>query len=481
MSRSPRALWKTLSPEWQAMLCETQGLDASPSSKDLAHLFDASSLTLHLPDGEPPSRLDLSALRHFPALAWLDLAEGIDLHTLPLLPQLTALRVHAPFLPDDLGARVPSLEHLTLVPQARHAQALRRLYVRVVEALPGEGINLAVLAQMPALRELTLSDGPADQVPQLAAFGRLTHLDLRYTKFSDLAPLAALRRLRALDLSCTLVSDLTPLAGLTTVKSLSLFACEAVTDLAPLAGLSSLRSINLTGTAVHDLAPLSGLSSLKVLRLDDTKIDALDALQGLSSLTELGVPHTAVHDLRPLSSLSSLRSLDLRGTPVRDPSPLHALPRLREVDLDQSAVDWAEGESLEAALRARHPSTAAVMFQRKPLGEFQGPLDAKTHAALTEMLAAGVTQHVCGTFYVSEVCVVRPGDAHYAVLRTDFEAAQSLLTVWVDVGGAEVAVRLWSPRDVRVGTEEFRVGGAVRVVFGNEDYPTDARTAFRLG
>ncbi len=47
--------------------------------------------------------------------------------------------------------------------------------------------------------------------------------------------------------------------------------------------------------------------------------------------------------------------------------------------------------------------------------------------------------------------------------------------------GYEVPLQLWSPRDVRVGAEEFRVGGAARVVLGTEDYPTDARTAFRLG
>lgn len=481
MAPSHRALWKSLPTEWQSMLRSAHNLDGPPERRQLADIFSASSLDLYPPDGVALSaRFDLAPLQHFPALEWLDVAEGIDLDTLPPLPRLTTLRVHAPSLPDDLGARVPALQHLTLVPQARHARALRGLGATEAEVVTGEGINLAVLAQMPRLRALVMSDGPADQVPQLAAFGRLTHLDLRYTRFSNLAPLAALRRLRALDLSCTDVFDLAPLAGLTTVKLLSLFGCEAVTELAPLASLTALRALDLTDTGVRSLAPLSALTALKTLRLDGSKVDTLRALKGLSALTELGAPDTAVHDLRPLSSLAGLRQLDLRATPVRDLRPLHALPRLREVNLDQSEVGWAEGEALEAALCARHPA-ATVVFQRKPLGDFRGPLDAAAYAELEALLAASRIQRESGAFYVSEVCVARPGDWHYAVTRTAFDAAQSLLTLWLDVSGYEVPLRLWSPRDVRVGAEEFRVGGASRVVLGTEDYPTDARTAFRLG
>ncbi len=283
------------------MLRSAHNLDGPPDRQQLADIFSASSLDLYPPDGVELSAFrDLAPLRYFPALERLDLAEGRDLDTLPALPRLTDLRVHAPSLPDDLGARVPALTRITLVPQARHAQALRGLTATEAEVVTGEGINLAVLAQMPRLRALVMSDGPTDQVPQLAAFGRLTHLDLRYTKFSNLAPLSALRRLRALDLSCTDVFDLAPLAGLTTVKSLSLFGCEAVTDLAPLAALIALRTLDLTDTGVRSLTPLSALTALKTLRLDGSKVETLRALKGLDALTELGATNTAVHDLRPL-------------------------------------------------------------------------------------------------------------------------------------------------------------------------------------
>ncbi|MFO0625538.1 MAG: hypothetical protein U0325_07955 [Polyangiales bacterium] len=311
MARSHRATWSDLSPTWKRMLRDAEGLPREPGPRDLATLFATPTLSLQLPARS--RRLDLAPLRHFRALEALDLSEGIDLDTLPVLPKLTSLSVHAPSMPDDLGARVPALESMTLVPMARHARALRGIQATSVEVIAGDGMNLAVLAQMPRLRTLVMSDGPPEQVPQLAAFGHLTELDLRYTKLTDLTPLAALVGLHTLGLACTEVSDLGPLAGLTGLRSLSLFACKAVDDLAPLAGLHALRTLDLTSTAVRDLAPIAALAGLETLRLDDTKITTLDALRGLASLTELGAPSTAVRRLDPLASLTRL----VRSTSAR--------------------------------------------------------------------------------------------------------------------------------------------------------------------
>ena len=118
---------------------------------------------------------------------------------------------------------------------------------------------------------------------------------------------------------------------------------------------------------------------------------------------------------------------------------------------------------------------------REPIGDFRGPLDAAAYAALVAMLEASRIKRSSGAFYVSEACMARPSDWDYTVTRTDFDASQSLLTLWVNIYGSDVPVRLWSPRDVRVGADEFRVGGAARVVYDDEERPADARTAFRLG
>ncbi|MFO0625539.1 MAG: hypothetical protein U0325_07960 [Polyangiales bacterium] len=165
---------------------------------------------------------------------------------------------------------------------------------------------------------------------------------------------------------------------------------------------------------------------------------------------------------------------------MRDTRPLHALPRLREVNLDQAAVGWEEGEALEAALR-RGRRRVTVTVARKPLGDFRGPLDEASYAAVAGMLASEQILRGSGAFYVGESCIARPGDWFYAITRTEFDAAESLLTLWVNLYGDDVPVRLWAPRDVRVGAEEFRVGGASRVMFDDREMSADAPTAFRLG
>ena len=251
-----------------------------------------------------------------------------------------------------------------------------------------------------------------------------------------------------------------------------------MTDLTPLRGLRHLRALDLTGTAVTDLAPLARLPALRSLNLGGSRVTDPTPLAGLVKLTELVAYGTPIRDLAPLGALRALASLDLRETPVVDVRPLLGLRRLTYVNLDQTALPYADGEALEAALRRRH-ATVDLRRPRRPLVHFPGALDADAYRYLAKRFARDEILKG-GTLWIGEVCVARPGDWNYRISRMDFDPEARRWTLWLDVYGSDVELELWSPRDVRVGIDEFTVGGADRITYVGKRYPADRRTAFRL-
>ncbi|MCX5747393.1 MAG: hypothetical protein NT062_33430 [Proteobacteria bacterium] len=478
MKPSPRASWNALSPVWQGFLREVEAFaSAEPTDAELAQAFAATSFTVGDHQGQA---VDLNPLASFHALTELRVYGGSSLASLPRLPRLTSLSVEHAELPDDLGARVPRLAQLTLVPVAAHARALRGLRVAAVDVEHGRGIDLAVLAHLPALRRLRMDDGPARQVPALAALTTLEELDLRYTKVRDLAPLAKLRRLRVLDLSCTAVADLAPLAKLTQLETLSIFGCARVADLAPLRHLAHLTRLDVTSTQVADLTPLAGLARLRALDVSHTRVTDLAPLAGATRLTDLTAIGTPIRDLSPLATHAALTSVDVRESEVIDVRPLHDLRALVRVDVEQTRVPYAEAEALLAVLRKRHRA-AQVAAPRRPLAHFPGPLDATFYAVVAALFDADKILRGASAIYIAEACIARPGDWPYAIERMTFQPRTRTWTLWLDVYGAKDKLVLVAPRDVRVGPQEFTVGGADRITYRGKRCKVREATAFRMG
>jgi hypothetical protein len=350
-------------------------------------------------------------------------------------------------------------------------RGLRRLAAVTVNT--GRAIDLAALVHLPALRRLRVVDGPGRQVPALAALRRLEVLDLRGTKVSNAAPLAALRGLRELDLSYASVASLAPIAKLTKLEKLSLFCCARVVDLTPLRALARLRSLDLNSTRVHDLSPLAGLASLRSLDVSSTRVSDLSPLVALDSLTACTTP---IRDLAPLASHTKLTQLDLRGTDVIDVRPLHALRRLAHVNLAETSVSFTEVEALAAALPA-----ATIAGPQRPLAHFPGEFEASFYEVVKSLFDAGRILRSAGDMLICENRVGRPADWSYAIQRMTFEPEAKLWTLWLDVYGTESNLELWEPRDVRVGPNEFTIGGAREIRGGGgERCAVNARTAFRL-
>ena len=204
--------------------------------------------------------------------------------------------------------------------------------LREVTALSFLGRNITALRPddfqgLVNLWRLELNEAVMDLAP-LAGLINLGELSLVGNGVADLSPLANLAQLEYLSLDDNAIADLAPLAGLTRLLILSL-PRNQIEDLAPLAGLTDLLSLDLTGNAISDLSSLAGLGNLFVLFLGDNQIADVSSLAGLDNLFLLGLAGNAIEDISPLLALSQLRQLDLRGNPLSDAALDTQIPALQ--------------------------------------------------------------------------------------------------------------------------------------------------------
>jgi hypothetical protein len=167
----------------------------------------------------------------------------------------------------------------------------------------------------------------------------------------DLAALAGLTALRELTIDDTPITGvgLKHLAGLSRVRKLEVIAGRALTDAGfrELARLAQVRSLDLTFTAVSEkrLKLLAEMTALRELRICPERPEPGAAP---------GEPVT-VAGLKAVTRLTNLRVLVLTRVPVNDETviDLAALPELREVDLSETEITDAALKSL-ASCRKLH-------------------------------------------------------------------------------------------------------------------------------
>ena len=251
---------------------------------------------------------------------------GNRVHVVALPPTGNALNPNAPvqvLSPSEAGTRV-------LVPDP----ALRAGVAMSLSKAPGAPVGVA---EMAALRTLSLRGLGVTELTGLEHAANLVSLDLGHNPVTDLRPLASLGRLSSLNLDGVTGSDLYALAWVPSLRRLSLRS-SSLAALAPLEYLHGLEELDIGDNAVADLYPLAGLAGLRTLRADRNRITDLTALDALTGLRALNLASNGVTDLYALSRLARLESLDLANNRVAELYPLAGLDGLRRLFLGGNAV-----------------------------------------------------------------------------------------------------------------------------------------------
>jgi Leucine-rich repeat (LRR) protein len=233
------------------------------------------------------------------------------------------------------------------------------------------------IKELPALRQLYLVNTNVTSIDDLANL-KLTKLDLKNTKVSNIDVVRTLTCLELLNLKNTQVRDISPVSELSllylnldfcpvsdvsqlpsTLEMLGL-ACTKIKEL-PIDKLKNLTVLNLNNTTISSLQDLSSLSNLRGLHLSTANVDNiaficnmqlayldlsantsltnLDGIQTFTSLETLKLSLTGINDVSLLQNLQSLTNLDISYCNIPDLTPLTTIQSLEILNVEGIETD----------------------------------------------------------------------------------------------------------------------------------------------
>lgn len=251
---------------------------------------------------------------------------------------------------------------------------------------PADVESFEDLSQLPYLTKLTIHDQKIDSLSYMSSLAQLSTLDLSGCQFpaeelsvlanlpglvelnlsdcglSTIAGLAGAQSLNVLDLSSNTVRNLEVIAAMSDLNTL-LLGHNAVTDLSSLSGLSELTQLDVSYNSVSSLASLASCIKLDTLNASNNQISSLEGVGSLTLLTSLDMNHNALEDVSALSGLTDLKTLDISNNALTDISPLSSLTKLETFNFSYNEVeslpDWPEGCILQT-LNGAHNQLESV-------------------------------------------------------------------------------------------------------------------------
>lgn len=238
--------------------------------------------------------------------------EGVqDLADLANLPYLQSLTLE--------GYRVNTLQFLT---ELMH---LEELVIRDCKFSPDE---LCLIAAIPTLKALTLSD----------------------CSLSTLVGLEDAPGLEYLDLSENTLRNLEPISGMVTLKNLNL-SNNALTGLSALGSLVNLEKLDVSYNSITSMVPAATLTKLAWLDVSHNSISTLSIVDNLPDLAHFNANHNGISDVDILADCLNLVELDISNNQITDISSLSSLVKLELFDFAYNQVTELPKWPEESALR----------------------------------------------------------------------------------------------------------------------------------
>ena len=217
------------------------------------------------------------------------------------------------------------------------------------------------LKHMVFLEKLTIQNGTASELANIASLGTLTDLTVISTTVSkeDLATIAALPLLKNLKLNNCDISSIAPLEKATALNTLDL-SNNSIRTLNALTGMQQLTQLNLSNNtlveldalkscaalttldissnSVSTLAPLTSLSALAQLNASTNSITTLGEMRGMTALTQLNLSKNKLTNVSPIAICENLTELDISSNTLTDISSLSALENLTKLNFSYNEV-----------------------------------------------------------------------------------------------------------------------------------------------
>ena len=214
---------------------------------------------------------------------------------LQLMPYLTTLTIQ--------NQTVDTLTHLS---------GLSKLIILDLTGCSFDPEELSVLASLPSLSSLTLSDCGLSTIEALEGARYLTSLDLSSNTIRNLSALSTMTTLTELNLRHNAVTDLSDLAGLENLAQLDV-SYNSLTALTPLKTCLRLKHLEADNNQINTLNGIGKLTMLSHLSLDFNQLKNVSILAKNTELTNLSIASNSITDITVLNTLTKLEVLDFSG------------------------------------------------------------------------------------------------------------------------------------------------------------------------
>ena len=175
--------------------------------------------------------------------------------------------------------------------------------------------EMTVIAGLPALKTLSLSDCNLSTIDYLENAPSLTTLDLSNNTIRNLEVLTSIPGLKELNLNHNAVTALDILGNLNSLEVLNV-GFNSITSLKPLSNCTQLRELVADNNTLSNLEGLNGLSQLQLLSVDYNSISDISSLSQNGELKNVSIASNHISDIAALGKLQHLEILDFSGNQV---------------------------------------------------------------------------------------------------------------------------------------------------------------------
>ena len=169
--------------------------------------------------------------------------------------------------------------------------------------------DLSILANLPALKKLTMSDCGLSTIAKLTNAQSLTHLDLSNNTIRNLEPLSSMTTLVEVNLQHNAVTSLNALSPLTNLEKLDV-SYNSLTSVAPIATCLKLSRLDVSFNTLANLGAVDNLPALTHLYVRNNDLTDVSILQKCTGLVELNISNNSISDISSLSTLTALETFD---------------------------------------------------------------------------------------------------------------------------------------------------------------------------
>ena len=205
--------------------------------------------------------------------------------------------------------------------------------------LPEGAESYEELFRLPYLQSLTITGGTAVSLEGISSLTELTQLSIRdcYLTTSDLALIAGLPKLTELTLSNCGLSGISNLSAADSLTYLDL-SDNSIRDFTALSFMSGLTYLDLSSNALTSLNAASALSSLQTLDVSYNSLTSVTPVAGCTQLTSLNLSNNMIESLSGVEVLVGLEYLDASGNALTDVVPLGTCTKLKYLDISSNSL-----------------------------------------------------------------------------------------------------------------------------------------------